>query len=152
MQPHALTSLAAASARLLQDTSYAPSSTDSAASPLDGTASTSSDTMHIRVAAVFAVLAGGLLGGLPTLWMEVRVTAPFTTPHSPRLPPLAHTLATVTLPLQGFRDRNNNVTLLVRALSAGIIVALAFVHIAPDAINDWNSAFWLRPLPGSLPS
>ncbi|KAJ9515114.1 hypothetical protein QJQ45_028915 [Haematococcus lacustris] len=72
-----------------------------------GNGEASSDgTQDIRIAALFAILFTGLLGGLPPLYIKV-----FRKPGAP-LPRL------------------------LRAMSAGIILALACIHIIPDSNAD----------------
>lgn len=62
------------------------------------------NSQPLRIAAVFIVLAAGLLGGMPALFIPVM------------------------------RQLRSTPALLLRALSAGIIVSLALVHIIPEAI------------------
>ncbi|GFR41738.1 hypothetical protein Agub_g2491 [Astrephomene gubernaculifera] len=64
------------------------------------------DTLGLRIAAVFIILLAGLLGGLPPLF------------------------------LKAFQRQESLQTFLIRAFSAGVILALALVHIVPDAIQD----------------
>ncbi|KAL6752532.1 Zinc/iron permease [Haematococcus lacustris] len=66
----------------------------------------SDGTQDIRIAALFAILFTGLLGGLPPLYLKV-----FRTPGAP-------------------------IPRLLRAMSAGIILALACIHIIPDSNAD----------------
>ncbi|KAL6754351.1 zinc-nutrition responsive transporter [Haematococcus lacustris] len=66
----------------------------------------SDGTQDLRIGALFAILFAGLIGGLPPLFFKV-----FRSPGAP-LPRL------------------------LRALSAGIILSLACIHIIPDSIGD----------------
>ncbi|PNW81418.1 hypothetical protein CHLRE_07g355150v5 [Chlamydomonas reinhardtii] len=63
-------------------------------------------TQSLRIAAVFVILAAGLLGGVPPLFLNV------------------------------FRDQEGMLTRLVRSFSAGVILALALVHIIPEAVEE----------------
>ncbi|GFR42139.1 hypothetical protein Agub_g2985, partial [Astrephomene gubernaculifera] len=78
----------------------------------------SEDTRALRIASVFIILATGLLGGLPPLFLKV------------------------------FRDQDSTTTRLVRSFSAGVIAALALVHIIPEAISDMSSLGSEYPLGG----
>ncbi|KAG2495362.1 hypothetical protein HYH03_006630 [Edaphochlamys debaryana] len=83
--------MAELSARILQS-----SDTDDGAEEAD-------NTVPLRIAAVFVVLAAGLIGGLPPLF------------------------------LKAFRDTQSTLTKLIRSFSAGVILALALVHIIPES-------------------
>ncbi|KAG2494357.1 hypothetical protein HYH03_007414 [Edaphochlamys debaryana] len=71
------------------------------------------DTFVWRVAAIFIILFAGLLGGLPPLFIKA------------------------------FRRPEGLASQLARSLSAGVIMALALVHIIPDAVEE------LGQLPGT---
>ncbi|EFJ47700.1 hypothetical protein VOLCADRAFT_91723 [Volvox carteri f. nagariensis] len=60
----------------------------------------------LRIAAVFIILSAGLLGGVPPLFIKA------------------------------LRNQNSLPTFLIRAFSAGIILALALVHILPEAVEE----------------
>ncbi|KXZ44705.1 hypothetical protein GPECTOR_63g32 [Gonium pectorale] len=64
------------------------------------------NTKPLRIAAIFIILATGLIGGFPPLFLKV------------------------------FRDPDSTTTRLVRSFSAGVIAALALVHIIPEAVVE----------------
>ncbi|KAG2495363.1 hypothetical protein HYH03_006631 [Edaphochlamys debaryana] len=64
------------------------------------------DTLPLRIAAIFIILTTGLIGGLPPLFLKI------------------------------FRDPTSAVTQLVRSFAAGVILALALVHIIPEAVTE----------------
>eukprot|EP00882_Tetradesmus_deserticola_P002513 GHRQ01002675.1.p1 GENE.GHRQ01002675.1~~GHRQ01002675.1.p1 ORF type:complete len:375 (+),score=159.09 GHRQ01002675.1:202-1326(+) len=66
-------------------------------------------TLDLRIAAVFVILAGALLFGLPTLLFKQ------------------------------FQNPDALVPRLLRGFAGGVIVALALVHIIPSAIGELNS-------------
>ncbi|GIL77054.1 hypothetical protein Vretimale_3218 [Volvox reticuliferus] len=68
--------------------------------------STHDDTEPLRVVSIFVILATGLLGGLPPLFLKV------------------------------FRDPDSVLTHTVRSFAAGVIAALALVHIIPEAVQE----------------
>mmetsp|Transcript_11698 Transcript_11698/g.28715 ORF Transcript_11698/g.28715 Transcript_11698/m.28715 type:complete len:392 (-) Transcript_11698:1177-2352(-) len=77
------------------------------------------NTQNLRIAAIFIVMSAGLLGGIPPLLMKT------------------------------FRDQGSIVRLLLRALAAGIIIALALIHIIPEAVEPMHSLTesFKRPYP-----
>lgn len=68
------------------------------------------DTLDVRIIAIFAILLAGLLGGLAPLLIKC------------------------------FRNASHPATLILRALSAGVILALALIHVIPDGAGDLESA------------
>ncbi|GIL58680.1 hypothetical protein Vafri_13673 [Volvox africanus] len=66
------------------------------------------NTQPLRVASIFLVLAAGLLGGMPPLFMKA------------------------------FRDPDTVLARLMRSFSAGIILVLALVHIIPEAVEEMS--------------
>ncbi len=116
-------------------------------------------TQTIRIIAIFVILASGLIGGLPPLFMKVlrggalpkpQLSAPAHSNvglhddtngdrvkagrwgmglHRPGLTP--HNMRA-----QAFRTGGHPLPRLLRALSAGVIISLAFVHIFPVSVLD----------------
>eukprot|EP00198_Chlamydomonas_reinhardtii_P012740 XP_001702077.1 ZIP family transporter [Chlamydomonas reinhardtii] len=68
----------------------------------------SQDTTQLRLAALFIILIAGLCGALPPLFMKA------------------------------FRNHDGLASQLSRSLAAGVILALALVHIIPEAIEDMS--------------
>ncbi|KAG2434372.1 hypothetical protein HYH02_012387 [Chlamydomonas schloesseri] len=64
------------------------------------------DTQALRIAAIFVILAAGVLGGIPPLFINV------------------------------FRNQEGMLTRVVRSFAAGVILALALVHIIPEAVLE----------------
>lgn len=62
-------------------------------------------TLGLRIAAIFIILSAGLLGGVPPLIIKA------------------------------LRNQDSLLTFLIRAFSAGVILALAFVHILPGTLG-----------------
>lgn len=76
------------------------------------------ETKNLRIAGVVIILAAGLLGSIPPLVMK------------------------------SFRTPGHNLPRIIRAISAGIILALGCIHILPDAVLDMDT---LTPLMGDYP-
>lgn len=68
------------------------------------------NTLDVRIIAIFTILLAGLLGGLTPLMLKC------------------------------FRNASHPATLILRALSAGVILALALIHVIPDGAADLESA------------
>ncbi|KAG2485133.1 hypothetical protein HYH03_016120 [Edaphochlamys debaryana] len=83
-----------------------PSAAENAAPSPDSPAEATEDTLGLRIAAVFIILAAGLIGGVPPLYTRA------------------------------LRDADSIYTFLIRAFAAGVIMALALVHIVPEAIEE----------------
>ncbi|GLC65813.1 hypothetical protein PLESTF_000346000 [Pleodorina starrii] len=64
------------------------------------------DTRTLRIVSIFVILAAGLIGGLPPLF------------------------------LKAFRDPDGMLTRLIRPFAAGVILTLALVHIVPEAVEE----------------
>ncbi|KXZ44707.1 hypothetical protein GPECTOR_63g34 [Gonium pectorale] len=64
------------------------------------------DTKALRIASIFVILVAGMIGGCPPLLVKA------------------------------FRDPDSTATRLVRSFSAGVIAALALVHIIPEAVVE----------------
>ncbi|GLI59604.1 hypothetical protein VaNZ11_001534 [Volvox africanus] len=76
---------------------------------LDNPAERSLDnTETIRIVSIFVIFFTGLLGGLPPLFLKV------------------------------FRDPDSVLTRTVRSFAAGVIAALALVHIIPEAVKEMS--------------
>jgi zinc transporter 1/2/3 len=63
------------------------------------------NTLNLRIIAIFVILLGGLIGGFPPIFTPL------------------------------FRDPFGMASRVLRAFSAGVILALAFVHIIPESIE-----------------
>jgi zinc transporter 1/2/3 len=63
------------------------------------------DTLDIRIVAIFVIFATSLMGGIPPLF------------------------------LSKFKDSSNPTTLIFRALAAGVILALALIHVLMDGVS-----------------
>lgn len=76
------------------------------------------ETKNLRIAGVLIILAAGLLGSIPPLLIK------------------------------SFRTPGHSLPRIIRAISAGIILALGCIHILPDAVLDMDT---LTPFMGDYP-
>ncbi|PNW73817.1 hypothetical protein CHLRE_13g573950v5 [Chlamydomonas reinhardtii] len=91
--------------RVLLDAVAQPGTSSDVLSPQELFAK-AENTQALRIASIFVILAAGVLGGVPPLFLNI------------------------------FRDQEGMLTLLVRSFAAGIILALPLVHIIPEAVED----------------
>ncbi|KAF5827908.1 zinc-nutrition responsive transporter [Dunaliella salina] len=66
------------------------------------------DTLGLRIGAVFVVLAAGIIGGIPPLYLEA------------------------------FKDMSHPVARMLRAAAAGIVMSLGFVHVLPHGVEEFG--------------
>ena len=110
------------------------------------------DTLDLRIAAVFVIFVAGLIGCLPPLYIEsfrnARQVFNHPSPNGKSLP--SHTVpppidahACASWPCMRSPPRSTTwpflrhpTTLLFRALSAGVILSLALLHVIPDGVWD----------------
>ncbi|KAJ9514999.1 hypothetical protein QJQ45_017004 [Haematococcus lacustris] len=97
----------------------------------------SEGTLDIRIVALFAILVSGLFGGLPPLYLKVQSAI---TRHQSIFTAAAGcypcSLARCSRDIQVFRKPGAPLPRLLRAMSAGIILALACIHIIPESTAD----------------
>jgi len=101
------------------------------------------DTLDVRIAAVFVIFVAGLIGCLPPLYIEsfrnARQVFSYTQMAKVSIPltlATAHRCTRMRLSTTRPPPLRHPTTLLFRALSAGVILSLALLHVIPDGVWD----------------